>query len=122
MADSTTTRLCRLDELAEGGSRGLTVSLGGRMHDVFVVRSSGAVYAYFNRCPHTGAPLDWVADQFLSLDGQHIQCAMHGALFRIGDGLCIAGPCSGQSLDSLAVTVRDGGLYLCEQDLPAESD
>jgi nitrite reductase/ring-hydroxylating ferredoxin subunit len=122
MANPTQTRLCRLDELEEGGSRGLTASWGGRMHDIFVVRMKGTVYAYTNSCPHTGSPLDWLPDQFLSLDRQHIQCATHAALFRIEDGFCISGPCSGQSLTSLAVTVRHGEVYLCEEGLHAEDD
>jgi nitrite reductase/ring-hydroxylating ferredoxin subunit len=90
------------------------------MYDVFVVRKHGEVYAYLNRCPHTGGPLDWVPDQFLSLDGQHIQCATHAALFRIDDGFCIAGPCSGQSLAQLPVIVKDGEVCLREDRLCVE--
>lgn len=112
MTDATQNRLCRLDDIGEGSSRGLTAHYGGRMHDVFVVRMQGEVYAYLNSCPHTGGPLDWVPDQFLSLDGQHIQCATHAALFRIQDGFCIAGPCSGQSLTRLPVIVTDGEIRL----------
>ncbi len=120
MADSTQIRLCRLDDVGEGSSRGLTASCAGRMYDVFVVRKHGEVYAYLNRCPHTGGPLDWVPDQFLSLDGQHIQCATHAALFRIDDGFCIAGPCSGQSLARLPVFVKDGEVCLREDGLCVE--
>jgi nitrite reductase/ring-hydroxylating ferredoxin subunit len=114
MADSTFTRLCRLDEVDEGCSRGLTASCGGRRYDVFVVRRHGELYAYLNSCPHTGGPLDWVPNQFLSLDRQHIQCATHAALFRIHDGFCVAGPCSGQSLVRLPLGVRAGEVYLRE--------
>ncbi|MDH3980775.1 MAG: Rieske (2Fe-2S) protein [Gammaproteobacteria bacterium] len=122
MADSTQKRLCRLDEVAEGSSRGLTASCAGRLYDVFVVRKHGELYAYLNRCPHTGGPLDWVPDQFLSLDRQHIQCATHAALFRIDDGFCVAGPCGGQSLARLPVTIKDGEVYLDEQKFCAEGD
>jgi nitrite reductase/ring-hydroxylating ferredoxin subunit len=122
MADSTQTRLCRLDEVGEGCSRGLTANRGGRMYDVFVVRTHGELYAYLNSCPHTGGPLDWVADQFLSLDGQHIQCATHAALFRIHDGFCVAGPCSGQSLVRLPVAVKAGEVYLCGDVFSADGD
>jgi nitrite reductase/ring-hydroxylating ferredoxin subunit len=122
MADSTQKRLCRLDEIDEGSSRGLTASCAGRLYDVFVVRKHGELNAYLNRCPHTGGPLDWVPDQFLSLDGQHIQCATHAALFRIDDGFCVAGPCRGQSLARLPVTIKDGEVYLDEQKFCAEGD
>jgi len=35
-----------------------------------------------------------------------IQCATHGALFRIRDGYCVAGPCAGQGLIPLEVKVE----------------
>ncbi|MEE8263379.1 MAG: Rieske (2Fe-2S) protein, partial [Gammaproteobacteria bacterium] len=40
----------------------------------------------------------WVPDQFLDETGNLLQCATHGALFRIEDGFCVAGPCTGASL------------------------
>lgn len=78
---------------------------------VFAVHKEGYVYAYINRCPHTGAPLDWQPHMFLSPDGMHIQCSMHGARFRIEDGLCIAGPCAGRSLKKVMVTIEGGDVY-----------
>jgi len=100
--------LCRLEELQDPGSRGATLRQGDRLLDVMVVRKGHDVYAYVNSCPHTGSPLDWVEHEFLSLDKQYIQCAMHAALFRLADGLCVAGPCAGSSLTAIAVTVESG--------------
>jgi len=100
--------LCRLDEIQDPGSRGATLQQGDRLLDVLVVRKGPSVYAYVNSCPHTGSPLDWVEHEFLSLDKQHIQCATHAALFRLTDGLCVAGPCAGSSLTAIAVTVNSG--------------
>jgi nitrite reductase/ring-hydroxylating ferredoxin subunit len=34
-------------------------------------------------------------------------CSSHGALFRIVDGVCIAGPCAGQRLWPWPVKVED---------------
>ena len=56
--------------------------------------------------------MDWSENQYLSLDKQYIQCAIHGAQFRINDGYCIYGPCSGQSLKAVQVTVKDGEVLL----------
>jgi nitrite reductase/ring-hydroxylating ferredoxin subunit len=100
--------LCRLDQLQDPGSRGVKLQHGDRLLDVMVVRKGRNVYAYVNSCPHTGSPLDWVEHEFLSLDKQYIQCAMHAALFRLADGLCVAGPCAGSSLTAIAVTVESG--------------
>ena len=54
------------------------------------------------------APLEWMPDQFLSLDGQYIQCGLHGAHFEIDSGLCIDGPCITQSLTPIVIKFSDG--------------
>lgn len=104
----TRTVLCGLDELGDPGSLGMTLQHGDALLDVFVVRHGNAVRAYLNRCPHTGSPLDWIAHEFLSPDRQYIQCATHAALFRPVDGVCIAGPCSGERLAAIPVQLQDG--------------
>lgn len=82
--------------------------------EVFVVRKEQSFYVYENACPHTGGPLDWMPNRFLSLDKTHIQCSTHHALFAIESGYCVAGPCAGQYLKSVHVVVRDGNVYLQE--------
>ncbi len=104
--------LCRFDELADPGSRAMTVALPDGPREVFVVRQANRVYAYLNQCPHTGGPLDWVPDQFLNLEQDHIQCATHAALFRIHDGFCVAGPCSGDHLTAVPASVENGMIVL----------
>ncbi|MDO6459331.1 Rieske 2Fe-2S domain-containing protein [Granulosicoccaceae sp. 1_MG-2023] len=74
----------------------------------FVVRHSGQVTAFVNRCPHTGAPLNWKPDDFLTADGQLIQCSLHGALFDPADGRCLRGPCAGDRLQQLPLRYADG--------------
>lgn len=102
-------RLCRLDELADPDSRGFTAQTASGPEDIFIVRRGAEVFAYANRCPHTGSPLDWLPNQFLSLDRRLIQCAVHAALFRIEDGECVAGPCAGQMLIPVPVSVDEEG-------------
>lgn len=101
-------RLCSSDELAEGGSRGFTLSGTA----LLLVRREGQVYAYRNRCPHRGIPLEWQPDQFLDVSGSLIQCATHGALFVIESGECVAGPCAGQSLAALPCREQDGAIWV----------
>ncbi len=98
--------LCALKDLPEGASRGFSVRIRDAYEELFLVRKNGRVWAYLNSCPHTGAPLDWVPDQFLNLDGDLIQCATHDALFRIEDGVCVAGPCAGTALTPVSVEIR----------------
>lgn len=106
--------LCALADIAEGESKGFTVTCGGETQDVFVVHHQGRYFAYLNRCPHTGINLDWMPGQFLNRDKAFIQCATHGALFRIDAGYCIAGPCAGDRLVPVAVVVENGKLVMCE--------
>jgi nitrite reductase/ring-hydroxylating ferredoxin subunit len=104
--------LCEFDALAENSSRGFAVETPSGVMDLFLVRRGDQVFAYRNSCPHTGGPLEWVPDRFLNRDGDLIQCATHDALFRIHDGLCVAGPCAGQALGSLPVVIRRGMVCL----------
>jgi len=104
--------LCRLGDLDETGSRGIESAESGLPWDIFVVRKDDQVRAYRNNCPHTGAPLDWMPHRFLDLDGEFVQCSIHGALFQVDSGECLRGPCVGRYLEPVAVQVRDGAVWL----------
>lgn len=100
--------LCSLDDIPDGGSKGILPNERGRDQG-FLVRKGTQVFAYVNNCPHYDrAPLGWKKDSFLDGAGDRIMCASHGALFRIEDGVCEIGPCLGQTLDPIAVSVVDG--------------
>ena len=111
------TVVCPIDDLDDPDSRGLTLCLGDNLHDVFIVRQGRQVFAYYNSCPHAGGPLDWLPEQFLDIDKQFIQCATHGALFQINDGRCVAGPCLGDRLVSVPVTIVDGEIVIVHSEL-----
>ena len=102
--------LCRLEDIPDGEGRGFEADDGG--DDIFVVRRGEQAYGYVNCCPHAALSLDWIENQFMTLDKGHILCANHGAEFRIEDGFCVLGPCRGQSLEPAAVSVRDGEVVL----------
>lgn len=100
--------LCPSHELPEGQSRGFTLT----QLKLLVVRRDGQVYAYENRCPHRGIPLEWQADQFLDESGSLIQCATHGALFLIESGECVSGPCAGQELSLISCREDVQGIWV----------
>jgi nitrite reductase/ring-hydroxylating ferredoxin subunit len=106
--------LCRLDDIAEGGSIGLSASIGGRARALMAVRQGDDVYVYVNACPHRGLPLDFKPGRFLTHDGEYILCSNHAALFRIEDGHCVAGPCKGAGLAPVQVKVREGEVFLVD--------
>lgn len=102
--------ICMMDDLPEYGSIGL--ELNGE--DYFAVRQGDLVYVYRNNCPHLGLRLNLMPNQFLDYDKRHIQCTSHGALFQIDTGLCVAGPCPNQSLETLACKVENGQVLLMD--------
>jgi nitrite reductase/ring-hydroxylating ferredoxin subunit len=84
--------------------------------DGFLVNDDGRFHAYVNRCRHMATPLDFIRDQFVSEDGRYLMCYTHGALYERGTGLCIFGPCKGESLYRLPVCVdQDQVLVSCPQ-------
>ncbi len=108
--------LCALDDVPDGGSQGFVAETAEGRRAVLAVRKGQSVFAYVNSCPHIGAPLDFKPGQFLNLEKTLIQCANHGALFRIEDGHCISGPCAGKDLQVVPVEVRDGTVYVTGSD------
>lgn len=106
--------LCRLEDIPQGGCKGFAADPAAAYADIVVVRTAAGVFAYRNRCPHTGAPMEWQPDQFLDYRGEYIQCGIHGALFRREDGYCVAGPCARQWLPKVAVAVREGWVVALE--------
>ena len=104
--------ICPLARLSDPGSYGFALEFAGERIEGFVVRRDGECYAYRNSCPHTGSPLDWVEHQFLDLDGELIQCAVHDARFLIDSGECVMGPCPGARLEALPIRVDDEKIYL----------
>jgi len=115
--ESASIRLCRLDELPDRDDprdAGEFESHSPYQAGIFVVRAGRSARAYVNRCPHLGSPLNWSPDRFLDLEKEHIVCATHGAVFRIEDGACLAGPCAGDVLEPVALEIRDGVVYACD--------
>jgi nitrite reductase/ring-hydroxylating ferredoxin subunit len=103
--------LCALDDIADGGSRGFPAAPGGFI-GLFAVRRGEAVFVYVNSCPHVGVPLEMQPHQFLDEAGERIICAAHGATFRVEDGLCMAGPCEGEGLETVPVRMEAGQLFV----------
>ncbi|MEX2453075.1 MAG: Rieske (2Fe-2S) protein [Rhodospirillaceae bacterium] len=101
--------LCRVDEIADPGSKGFEKI--GDEAPFFVVRRGDEIYAYRNSCPHYGVPLDWKPDAFLSYDRKFILCSMHAALFAIEDGKCMDGPCPGEFLEKVNINIENGIIY-----------
>jgi nitrite reductase/ring-hydroxylating ferredoxin subunit len=108
--------ICESADLAEGG-RGARFDwpAAGGAGKGFAVRFDGGVRAFVNRCPHLGVELDWQPGEFFEESGLYLICSTHGAIFDPSSGRCIAGPCSGASLQAIAVEERDGRVLAFEE-------
>ncbi|UTW44123.1 Rieske (2Fe-2S) protein [bacterium SCSIO 12696] len=109
------TKLCQLEDIQDGDSKEFYPS----GEALFAVRKGEAVFVYRNSCPHTGMPLNWQPDRFFDVDKQFIQCAVHAAIFQPDTGLCVAGPCSGDSLTTIPCQIKNGAVFI---HLPESTD
>ncbi len=102
--------LCRLEEIEDGTARGFVLGDPRQPERLLVYRKGSRVWGYVNRCPHIGTPLDMSPDRFMDFTERYLKCATHGALFEPETGLCISGPCHGDSLEEIELRVEDGQI------------
>jgi nitrite reductase/ring-hydroxylating ferredoxin subunit len=111
--------LCRIDEIPDGGAIAVELSVEDQADvaavegPLILLRQNVRVDAYRNICPHAGRRLDWAPGRFLIEEGFLI-CPAHGAMFTLGSGECVAGPCRGSSLTRIPVEVVEGEVCLPE--------
>ncbi|MDQ1120472.1 MULTISPECIES: Rieske 2Fe-2S domain-containing protein [Pseudoxanthomonas] len=103
-------RLCRVEDIREGQARGFG-PLEGYRRRIIVLRRNGTLHAWLDACPHypAGTPMAWKTDAYLNGERTHIACHSHGALFDMETGECVLGPCLGQQLTRIALTINDEG-------------
>ncbi len=103
--------LCSLFEMADGEAIAVDLAANEGVESLIVLRQGDAAHVYLNSCPHAGRRLDWAPGKFLLSKGTLV-CAAHGASFTARTGLCIGGPCRGESLRRVPVEVVDGAVWL----------
>jgi nitrite reductase/ring-hydroxylating ferredoxin subunit len=99
--------LARLEELADPCA--LVVHAGEIA--LVLTRAGDRISAFRNRCPHAGYPLQRHDGRIVVHEGRYIVCGAHGASFSF-DGACAGGPCNGDSLEPVAIVVRDGQVWM----------
>ncbi len=96
-----------LNELPEG--KALTIAHADQADAVIVLRLGDRVNAWLNCCPHQGRMLNFAPGKLLQTDDGSIMCAAHGAVFDMHSGACSGGPCKGDRLRPVAVTLDAHG-------------
>ncbi|MBP7370437.1 MAG: Rieske 2Fe-2S domain-containing protein [Arenimonas sp.] len=73
------------------------VLIDNQEKSIIVIKINGQIHTYLNQCPHQGRRMDYAPGQFL-YKNKLLVCAAHGASFEMSSGLCLQGPCRGESL------------------------
>lgn len=107
------TFLCHLHDLQADAARGFDPCGSGR-DTVLALLVAGRAKVFRNDCPHLNVPMQYRKDRFMTPDGQYIVCFAHGARFLPESGLCVSGPCLGQSLTEQACSVDEEGRVWLE--------
>ena len=96
--------IATVGEIAPGKTKKFLLDCAGTEVEGFVLNAGGEHHAWVNRCRHVPMSLDWVENQFFTAEGDFIQCATHGALYRPETGECVAGPPCGKSLHRIPLS------------------
>lgn len=104
--------LATVEQIEDGGFHEVEAMLDGDAESLILHRDGDVVRAWLNVCPHAGRRLDWAPGRFLKSKAGELVCAVHGATFELQGGLCVAGPCRGDSLRAVAVEIVDGDVRL----------
>jgi nitrite reductase/ring-hydroxylating ferredoxin subunit len=119
--------ICNLDDIPSRRARAFQLLRrdadgAERTFSIFVVRWGTRVFGYINQCPHGAVNLDWERNQFLDPSGLRLMCGKHGALFEIGTGRCVDGPCRGEKLTPVDVSVIEGDICISGVELVEAED
>lgn len=104
--------LLPLVRIPDGGFAETEATVDGDAESLLLYRDGDHVRAWLNICPHAGRRLDWAPGQFLRSKDGLLVCAAHGASFELGRGECVAGPCRGEALRAVPVSIREGHVFL----------
>jgi len=119
--------ICNMNDISSQKARGFQLMRldddgTERPFSIVIVRWGRQVFGYLNKCPHDGVNLDWERNQFFDPNGIRLMCGKHGALFELGTGQCLEGPCKGRSLTPVALTIIDGEVCATGVTLVADED
>lgn len=102
MADANFEKVASLEELEDGGT--ISVEVGD--DQILVANVGGDIYATDDVCSHAYAMLSEG-----DLDGDQIECPLHGALFSLKTGEALSPPAS-EPIRIFQVLIEDNDIYI----------
>ena len=117
-------RLTTVETVRERGSWAFTAREGDADREVFLVpcvdevegSEERPVHAWINRCTHEDQRLHR-AEVGAVTRGGSVVCPKHGSAFDACEGDCDNGEAAGTTLRSIGIDVRDGAVFLTDDDL-----
>ena len=100
------------DDLEEGQARCFRIVMKGRYVSCFLIRFRGQLLAYQNKCRHLPISLDYDDARFFDSERRYLVCQTHGALYEPSSGLCVDGPCGGESLYPVPLEIDETGVFV----------
>jgi nitrite reductase/ring-hydroxylating ferredoxin subunit len=111
-APASGARLCAVREVLAGQGKEIIFGEGKDAFRIVLFRIGERVLAYHNCCPHFSLPLNYEPELFHVLDDGVLMCAHHTAMFRLEDGECFDGPCSGARLTPIDLGLAADGWLI----------
>jgi nitrite reductase/ring-hydroxylating ferredoxin subunit len=113
--ESTVQSVCRLEDIKIESGKEVSIDAADKTFWVMLFNRQGVVLGFFNQCPHQGRALNLASDRFLFDKKNQLVCPHHGACFDLQSGMCVSGPCEGNALKPVKVSVIEGEVFV---DLP----
>ena len=106
--------ICKLDEIKNIDADiwyEFSLQLESGFTSIMLIFSEGKYKAFKNSCPHQARRMDYSLGKFLTTPQGNIVCPAHGAEFKPDTGLCVNGPCLGESLEHVHIETNDGVAF-----------
>lgn len=104
-------KLAKIDEISEGKWYEFNLQMDEGIFSLMLKKTKDTYFAFKNYCPHQGRRMNYSLGKFLTTQEGNIVCPAHGAEFKPESGLCINGPCLGQSLEPVHIQLNDESVF-----------
>lgn len=103
--------LARHEDVPDAGAIVVYAGEADARVSLILTRRGNAVSCFRNRCAHANYPLQRADGRIVVQEARYLLCAAHGASYTLDDGACAGGPCNGDGLERIAITIRDGVVF-----------
>ena len=104
-------KLANITDVKEGQWYEFNLQTENSLFPIMLQKNNGKYTAFKNFCPHQGRRMNYSVGQFLTSKEGNIVCPAHGAEFNPSNGLCVNGPCLGESLEPVHIQLNEESIF-----------